>query len=1136
MSNQIIRQSDLFVAEDWRIVYQAFTDINFKNYSFDSVKASLIEYIRENYPEDFNDWTQNSEFLFIIDLLAYVSEIMSYRVDLNSRDNFIDVAERRESILRLARMINYNPNRNMPARGKVKIRSIRTNQIITDSEGRNLQNQLINWNDPSNPDWFEQFLLVLNSAFVSSNRFGNPIKTVTPLSGNPVSLYRINNKRRIDIAEKFTAAVAGDSMTFEVINPDLDNFGNVIERHPNPDAAKHILYYNDGSGNASPNTGFFLYFKQGRLKFQNYNFENALENRIVDIDVDNINEMDVWFSEVNENGSLINEWEKVPAVESTVYTSIDREIRNIFSVITRDDDQISLRFSDGRFGTAPKGLFRSWYRESNGLEYDIKPQEMRGKSISIPYRSNTGTSQDSIYNLNIVFDLEEPVRNSTPRETTDSIRNNAPRVFYTQNRMVNGEDYNSFPLSLSQDIFKLKSVNRIYSGQSPYIDNSDPTRRNQSTIEFGDDGVVYKENFNLSDVETFPIIRDNLEVVRDKILPIINNLASENFFYDQYRQEELFPSGNPGVLQSGYNWNVISKSPTTSSGYLTDNSSSDSILVGDNQSGNIKFIKEGSYLLFQELIPEDDNNPGNLDPDFIPKFKWARVINVDNEGEYENGDVGPILVDENITDQWKVIAVIPLYRQNLTEAELNNIADQIENNNTFGIRYDVDNNEWKIIDELNVSSVNTPFSRANEGATNDNNSDASWLIRVQYTSNEYIFVGRALRYVFESENITRFFFINEFRALDRERGVVNRDLISIFKFNKNLETNTDFQDDIEFFLSENIRYSDGYIEPRRVQVNPIDSDYDGSLDLPNAFNLLTDTEDNVDATNYIFQIRNEDRLGFTFYEITNKILSRNSFGGLFGYDWDTNADELLAGYNVQDGLFYKWDSDTQNMVEIDDQDEFRAFIGRRDLNYKYKHFSPEGNRIDPAITNVIDNYVMTNQYINQVEEWKNGNRLNPFPAPPLSEELQEQFSIADDFKMVTDQLLWNPAKFRLLFGEGSLPENRVEFRVVKIDNSDLTDNEIKQRILNAIEEYFDLSLWDFGEQVYTTELNAYIHQQLAKDIASIVIVPVQANQSGIRHPGDIYQIRLEFNELPLNTATVNDIRIVPAITNANVVR
>ena len=191
MSNVILRQNDLFAGEDWKVIYTAFNNISFKNYSFDSIKRSLIEYIRINYPEDYTDWTVNSEFIMIIDLLAYLAETMSYRIDLNARDNFIDTAERRESILRLAKMISYTPKRNYPARGKVKIRTVRTTQIVVDSEGTNLQNVTVEWNDPQNPNWYEQFLLVLNASLVSTNPFGRPIKQ-HKVNSKTTQLYKIS--------------------------------------------------------------------------------------------------------------------------------------------------------------------------------------------------------------------------------------------------------------------------------------------------------------------------------------------------------------------------------------------------------------------------------------------------------------------------------------------------------------------------------------------------------------------------------------------------------------------------------------------------------------------------------------------------------------------------------------------------------------------------------------------------------------------------------------------------------------------------------------------------------------------------------------------------------------------------------
>src|SRR5882672_9590723 len=101
MVQQNVRQSELFLAEDWQIAFQAFKNIDFQSYSFSTIKEALTTYIQQNYPEDFNDWTQNSEFVMVLDLLAYLGETLAYRVDLNARDNILDTATRRESIIRM---------------------------------------------------------------------------------------------------------------------------------------------------------------------------------------------------------------------------------------------------------------------------------------------------------------------------------------------------------------------------------------------------------------------------------------------------------------------------------------------------------------------------------------------------------------------------------------------------------------------------------------------------------------------------------------------------------------------------------------------------------------------------------------------------------------------------------------------------------------------------------------------------------------------------------------------------------------------------------------------------------------------------------------------------------------------------
>jgi hypothetical protein len=100
--------------------------------------------------------------------------------------------------------------------------------------------------------------------------------------------------------------------------------------------------------------------------------------------------------------------------------------------------------------------------------------------------------------------------------------------------------------------------------------------------------------------------------------------------------------------------------------------------------------------------------------------------------------------------------------------------------------------------------------------------------------------------------------------------------------------------------------------------------------------------------------------------------------------------------------------------------------------------------------------------------------------------------------------------------------------VVKNPSVGLTDNEIKIQVVNAINNYFDISNWDFGDTFYFSELAAYLHSMLAPNISSVVIVP--SNNTLVF--GNYFQINAEPWEIITSAATVNDIDIVSAVTAA----
>ena len=175
----VSRQTNLFAAEDWKIAYKVFNNVDFQAYDFDTMRLAMVEYIKTNFPENFNDYIESSEFVAIIELLAFLSQSLAFRMDMNTRENFLETAERRDSVFKLARMLGYNPKRNVPASGLIKVVSVKTTESIIDSAGNQLNNRVVYWDDENNNQAYEQFITIMNSAMSKTNRFTSPIKSGT---------------------------------------------------------------------------------------------------------------------------------------------------------------------------------------------------------------------------------------------------------------------------------------------------------------------------------------------------------------------------------------------------------------------------------------------------------------------------------------------------------------------------------------------------------------------------------------------------------------------------------------------------------------------------------------------------------------------------------------------------------------------------------------------------------------------------------------------------------------------------------------------------------------------------------------------------------------------------------------------
>jgi len=427
------RQNRLLVAEDWRKIYTAFRQADFKSYDFETIRRTMVSYIRENYPDDFNDFIESSEYVALLDLIAYIAQSLSFRVDLNARENFIETASRRNSVLRLARLINYNASRNKSSVGLLKFSTISTTEDVKDSAGTDLGGMTVRWNDAANPNYREHFINILNAVNQTGQLFGTPLES--DKIGNIDTEIYMTSSRNTDLPiYTFARSISGITRKFEIVSATIAEAEVIYESVPIPGSGFSYAYRTDGAGDSSNNTGFFALFKQGNLASEEFTVDQAVTNLVKQINVNNINDSDVWLWQLDDFGSPYKLWKQVSSLSgnNVIYNSLSANIRSIYNVVTKNDDSIELIFGDGNFADLPIGRFRVYYRTSDNAKYSIQPLDLKNIQFSIPYIDKNGGNQI----LTVSTGLEHSIYNSATSETTFSIKEKAPQVYYSQNRMI----------------------------------------------------------------------------------------------------------------------------------------------------------------------------------------------------------------------------------------------------------------------------------------------------------------------------------------------------------------------------------------------------------------------------------------------------------------------------------------------------------------------------------------------------------------------------------------------------------------------------------------------------------------------------------------------------------------------------
>ena len=130
---------------------------------------------------------------------------------------------------------------------------------------------------------------------------------------------------------------------------------------------------------------------------------------------------------------------------------------------------------------------------------------------------------------------------------------------------------------------------------------------------------------------------------------------------------------------------------------------------------------------------------------------------------------------------------------------------------TFGIRYDPNTRQWRIIINENLN-IYDEFSNGKTGDVTNNQLDASWILLFQTDGEKYTVTSRGRRYIFESDTELNFYFDGENKIYDSTTGQLVKDKISVLNFNTQPDSLDAFTADIDWEITSAFKNEDGYIQ------------------------------------------------------------------------------------------------------------------------------------------------------------------------------------------------------------------------------------------------------------------------------------------------------------------------------------
>ena len=261
-------------------------DIRYIDRDFNQFRNALINYSKTYFPDTYNDFTDTSTGMLFMEMASYVGDVLSFYLDNQIQETFIQKARQQENLYQMAYLLGYEPKVTTAASVDIDFYQQVPSKLVDGVYVPDYDYAMIipeNTQITSNVDSSQQFLIEDVVDFSASGSLDPTTVSVYQISGVNPTYYLLKKTRKAisatinSIDFTFTAAERFDTRTIQASNiigilDCTDTDAN--EWYEVPNMAQENVYdtirntnANDPTYNIEVDAPYLLQLKQVQTRF-----------------------------------------------------------------------------------------------------------------------------------------------------------------------------------------------------------------------------------------------------------------------------------------------------------------------------------------------------------------------------------------------------------------------------------------------------------------------------------------------------------------------------------------------------------------------------------------------------------------------------------------------------------------------------------------------------------------------------------------------------------------------------------------------------------------------------------------------------------------------------------------------------